>query len=211
MDTTTKEKYNRPKKSEDDLNLSREEQDRLFSYWTAKKDEALKRGASRPVKTWFMFKFIIGTGLRATEACNVQITDLNLDTKTPNVVVRNGKGNRRRTVYISNSLVADIKWFLNYKRKALNHTTEANDYLFVSERGGKMNQPGLYYVWAGACKKALGRTYGVHAGRHTFGYNLYSKERDIKAVKTQLGHANIATTDRYTRVTPEDIVRQMNA
>ena len=74
-----------------------------------------------------------------------------------------------------------------------------------------MNQPGLYYVWAGACKRALGRTYGVHAGRHTFGYNLYSKERDIKAVKTQLGHANIATTDRYTRVTPEDIVRQMNA
>ncbi len=73
-----------------------------------------------------------------------------------------------------------------------------------------MSQPGLYYVWAGACEKALGRRYGVHAGRHTFGYNLYSKEKDIKAVKEQLGHRNIATTDRYTRVTPEDIVRQMN-
>ena len=96
METKTNKKYNRPRKSEDDLNISREEQDRLFSYWGNKKDEALKRGASRPVKTWFMFRFIIGTGLRATEACNVQIKDLNLDTKTPNVVVRNGKGNRRR-------------------------------------------------------------------------------------------------------------------
>ena len=211
MDTTSQDIYNRPKKSEDDLNISREEQDRLFSYWANKKDEALKRGSTRPVKTWFMFRFIIGTGLRATEVCNVQIKDLNLDTKTPNVVVRNGKGNKRRTVYISNSLVTEIKWFLNYKRKSLKHTTEPNDYLLISERGGRMNQPGLYYVWAGACKKALGRTYGCHAGRHTFGYNLYSKERDIKAVKTQLGHANIATTDRYTRVTPEDIVRQMNA
>ena len=150
MNTSTKEKYNRPKKSEDDLNISREEQDRLFSYWSAKKDEALKKGSSRPVKTWFMFKFIIGTGLRATEACSVQIKDLNLDTKTPNVVVRNGKGNKRRTVYISNVLVTDTRFFLNYKRKSLNHTTEDNDYLFVSERGGRMNQPGLYYVWAGA-------------------------------------------------------------
>lgn len=211
MDTTTSKKYNRPKKSEDDLNLSRDEQDRLFSYWTAKKDAALRKGSSRPVKTWFMFKFIIGTGLRSTEACNVQIKDLNLDTKTPNIVVRNGKGNKRRTVYIANTLVNDIKWFLNYKRKSLNHTTDDNDYLLISERGGKMRQASLYYVWAGACKKALGRSYGVHAGRHSFGYNLYSKEKDIKAVKNQLGHANIATTDRYTRVTPEDIVRQMNA
>ena len=205
-----KKKYIRPKRSEDDLNFCKEEQDRLFSYWSSKKEDALKRGTTRPVKTWFMFKFIIGTGLRATEACNVKIKDLKLETKTPHVVVRNGKGNKRRMVYIANGLVADIKWFLNYKRKSLNQTTEDDDFLFISERGDKMSQPGLYYVWAGACEKALGRRYGVHAGRHTFGYNLYSKEKDIKAVKEQLGHRNIATTDRYTRVTPEDIVRQMN-
>jgi len=210
MNTTITKKYNRPKKSEDDLNLTKEEQDRLFSYWTAKKDESLRKGSSRAVRTWFMFKFIIGTGLRATEVCNLQIKDLNLDTKTPNVLVRSGKGNKRRTVYIANTLVNDIKFFLNYRRKSLNHTTEDEDYLFVSERKGKMSQPALYYVWAGACKKALGKTYGVHAGRHSFGYNLYSVEKDIKAVMGQLGHRNIATTCRYTRVTPEDIVRQMN-
>jgi len=157
-----------------------------------------------------MFKFIIGTGLRASEACNVKIRDLNLESKTPHVIVRNGKGNKRRAIYIANHLVADIKWYLNYKRKSLNQSTEDNDLLFVSERKDKMNQQGLYYVWAGACKKALGKSYGVHAGRHTFGYNLYNEEKDIKAVKEQLGHQNIATTDRYTKVTPEDIVRQMN-
>ena len=208
--TTVKKKQARPKKSEDDLNLNKEEQDRLFSYWTAKKDEALSKGGTRPFKTWFMFRFIIGTGLRATEACNVRLKDLNLDTKTPNIVVRNGKGNKRRTVYISNELVGDIKQFLYHKRNALLHKMKDDDYLFISERGGNMSQQGLYYVWAGACKKALGKTYGVHAGRHTFGYNLYNKEKDLKAVKEQLGHRNIATTDRYTRVTPEDIVRQMN-
>ena len=203
-------KRKRPKKSEEDLNFSKEEQDRLFSYWSAKKDEAIKTGSSRSVKTWFMFKFIIGTGLRATEACNVKIKDLNLESKTPHIVVSNGKGNKRRAVYIANDLVTNIKWFLNYKRKSLNQTTVDEDYLLISERGGKMNQPGLYYVWASACEKALGKRYGAHAGRHTFGYNLYGKEKDIKAVKEQLGHRNIATTERYTRVTPEDIVRQMN-
>lgn len=208
--TTFKKKQTRPKKSEDDLNLNKEEQDRLFSYWAAKKDEALSKGGTRPFKTWFMFRFIIGSGLRATEACNVRLKDLNLDTKTPNIVVRNGKGNKRRTVYISNELVGETKQFLYHKRTALQHKMKDDDFLFISERGGQMNQKGLYYVWAGACKKALGKTYGVHAGRHTFGYNLYNKEKDLKAVKEQLGHRNIATTDRYTRVTPEDIVRQMN-
>jgi len=203
-------KQTRPTKSEDDLNFSMEEQDRLFSYWSAKKDEALRKGSIRPVKTWFMFKFIIGTGMRVSEACNVKIKDLILESKTPHIVVRNGKGNKRRTVYIANDLVYEIKWFLNYKRKSLNHATDDEDFLLISERGDKMSQQGFYYVWAGACKKALGKSYGVHAGRHTFGYNLYSKEKDIKAVKEQLGHRNIATTDRYTRVTPEDIVRQMN-
>jgi integrase len=89
----------RAKKSEEDLNFSVEEQDRLFSYWTAKKDEALQKGITRPVKTWFMFKFIIGTGLRASEVCNLKIKDLNLESKTPHVIVRNGKGNKRRAVY----------------------------------------------------------------------------------------------------------------
>ena len=116
MDNQTKEvlrNYKRAKKSEDDLSLSTAEQDRLFSYWSAKKEEALKKGTTRPVKTWFMFKFVIGTGLRATEACNVKIKDLNLESKTPNVIVTNGKGRKRRTVYISNELVANVKWFLN--------------------------------------------------------------------------------------------------
>ncbi len=203
-------KKTRPTKSEDDLNFSIEDQDRLFSYWSAKKDEGLRKGSIRPVKTWFMFKFIIGTGLRATEACDVKIKDLILDSKTPHVIVRNGKGGKRRTVYISNDLVADIKWFLNYKLKSLTQSTEDDEFLFVSERRNKMSQQGLYYVWADASKKALGKRYGVHAGRHTFGYNLYSKEKDLKAVMNQLGHRSISTTERYTRVTPEDIVRQMN-
>ncbi len=197
-------------KSEDELYFSLEEQDRLFSYWSGKKGEALKTGSIRPVKTWFLFKFVVGSGLRAFEACNVKIKDLNLESKTPHIVVSNGKGGKRRLVYIGNALVADIKWYLNYKRTTLAHNTEPNELLLISERGTKMSAVALYKVWFPACKKALGQGYGVHAGRHTFCYNLYGKENNIEAVRMQAGHSSLKTTQRYIKVTPEDITRQMN-
>jgi len=158
------------KKCEDDLFFNTEEQDRLLTYWKGKafkKDERgiIKIGSSRDVKKWFMFRFIIGTGLRASEFCNVRISDLVLDSKLPHIRVRDGKGHKAREVYVDNGLVKDIKWFLNYKVKSLRQSAEADDFLFLSELKGKMNQIGLYYVWSKACEKALGKRYGVHAGR----------------------------------------------
>ena len=108
----------RVKKCEEDLFFNSEEQDRLLTYWRGrafKKDG--KVGASRDVKKWFMFRLIIGTGLRASEFCNLRIGDLVIDSKFPYVRVRDGKGHKARQVFIGNDLVKDIKWFLNYKLK----------------------------------------------------------------------------------------------
>ena len=201
----------RIKKGEDDLFFNNEEQDRLLTYWRGKAfKEDGKVGTSRNVQKWFMFNFIIGTGLRSSEFCNFRIGDLVIDSKLPRVRVRDGKGHKAREVFIGDKLVKDIRWFLNYKLKTLRQPMDSDDYLFPSEQKNKMSQVGLYYVWSKACEKALGKKYGVHAGRHTYGYNYYSKEKDIVATKEQLGHSNIATTNRYTRSTPEDKIRQAN-
>jgi len=200
------------RKSQDDLTLSGEEQDRLLTYWKGKAfREGGKVGTTRDVKKWFMFRFIIETGVRAQEYCDTEIRDLVLDGKLPYIQVRSGKGKKSRRVYIGNDIVKDIKWFLNYRVKTLRLDNNPHTPLFVSEQKGKMSTVGLYKVWSGGCNKALGRRAGVHAGRHAFGYNFYGVEKDIVALKEQLGHSNIAVTSRYVRSSAEEKSRQANS
>jgi integrase len=48
----------------------------------------------------------------------------------------------------------------------------------------------------------------AHALRHTAASNLYEACGDVKAVQRFLGHANVATTDRYLRYGDDDVIRQ---
>ena len=47
----------------------------------------------------------------------------------------------------------------------------------------------------------------AHALRHTAASDLYDNTRDVKAVQKFLGHANVATTDRYLRAGDDTIIR----
>ncbi|MCH7834063.1 MAG: tyrosine-type recombinase/integrase, partial [Proteobacteria bacterium] len=53
----------------------------------------------------------------------------------------------------------------------------------------------------------LGRC--VHAMRHSYAVELYRRERDLRAVQKQLGHASIQTTQIYADVLDEDIRSQL--
>ncbi len=47
--------------------------------------------------------------------------------------------------------------------------------------------------------------YSIHACRHSFGTYLYQKTKNLRMVQKQLGHVNIATTQVYADVTPEEM------
>lgn len=196
----------RPKKSEDELYFNPEEQDRLLTYWQGK----AQAGSPRNVKVWFLLRFVIGTGLRASEFCQLRLKDINISNQHPHIKVTRGKGNKSRQVYIDNALVKDVKWYLKYRVETLRLSPDSNALLYPSERGNRLSQISLYKVWSRACLKALGKRYGVHSGRHTYGYNYYSRGKDVVALKEQLGHSNISITNRYTRVSIDQRLKIAN-
>lgn len=162
------------------------------------------------IREWLVIDILTSTGLRVDEASNLRCGDIKLGYGQSEIFVRSGKGGRHRTVEIPDSLRKHLKEHLKWKKDRKEGTGD-NDYLFVGQRGHWTAQAIQQIV-----KKYLRmlglyeRGKSVHSLRHSYAVQLYSKQRDLRAVQKQLGHASIQTTQIYADVTKEDIQRQVN-
>ncbi|MBI4994974.1 tyrosine-type recombinase/integrase [Candidatus Peregrinibacteria bacterium] len=139
-----------------------------------------------------LIAFAYGAGLRVSEAINVKIHDI--DTEELVVYVRAGKGAKDRISIISEKLKNNIK--------ELSALRDADNYLFESERGGKLTTRTAQKIFARALQKAeIKKQATFHSLRHSFATHLLENGTDVRYVQELLGHANIRTTQRYTRVT----------
>ena len=77
-----------------------------------------------------------------------------------------------------------------------------NDFVFASERGGKLTDRTAQKIFENALKKAgIQKCATFHSLRHSFATHLLENGVDVRYVQELLGHANIRTTQIYTKVT----------
>ncbi|MBD3280221.1 tyrosine-type recombinase/integrase [Candidatus Dojkabacteria bacterium] len=133
-----------------------------------------------------------GAGLRVSEVVNLKVRYINLE----NLVlhVKSCKGNKDRiTIFFEN-----IKESLNKVISA----KDKDEYVFSSERDGKLTTRTAQKIFANALKKTgIKKDASFHSFRHSFATHLLENGTDIRYVQELLGHANIRTTQRYTQVT----------
>jgi len=177
---------------------------KLRKYLDDKALADLAKGRTRNVRVWAVIDFALGTGARVAEISNVRIEDLDLQKKEPKVLIH-GKGGKQRFIYVSQSLRKHLLQYLDWKKKAVGEPIGRDDYLFLSERGGKFATRSLQSMFETAVKGAGLPKYSIHACRHSFGTYLYQKTKNLRMVQKQLGHVNIATTQVYADVTPEEM------
>jgi len=133
-----------------------------------------------------------GAGLRVSEAVNLRIRDVNFDELT--IHLKNAKGKKDRITVFPEKLKADL-----YELTALQH---GNEYVFESERGGKLSERTAQMIFEKSLKRAKiekGATF--HSLRHSFATHLLENGVDVRYVQELLGHQNIRTTQLYTKVT----------
>jgi integrase len=121
-------------------------------------------------------------GLRRAEIAGLHADMIDLEAMTLRIT---GKGGRTRVVPIADALVAPL--------------TEAKakgGYLFPN--GGKPVTP---TTLGRMVKPYLGPGLSTHTLRHRFATRVYAGSRNLRATQELLGHASIATTERYTAVT----------
>ena len=143
-----------------------------------------------------MISLAYAAGLRVGEVVSLKIKDINLDEMT--LVVRQGKGKKDRLSVLSPKLTIDLRKLLFNK--------DGNDFLFESERGGKLTASTIQKVFYSALKRSDIKKDGTfHSLRHSFATHLLENGVDVRYVQDLLGHQNIRTTQVYTKVTNPSI------
>ncbi len=146
-----------------------------------------------------IIELLYGTGIRASELVGLDVEDINLQNATIKVF---GKRKKERIIPLGKKAISALNKYL-CSREALSPKDNA---LFVSNRGTRLTQRALQMI----VNKILDQLAQVskkspHTLRHTFATHLLQKGADLRAVQELLGHSNIATTQIYTHLTPEDI------
>ncbi len=164
-----------------------------------------------------ILEFLYATGARVSEMLNADIDDVHFEgTLTdedcnqitlPGYVRLFGKGNKERLVPIGSYAQKAIQDYLVRARPSLVAHGKGTAALFVNGRGGRLGRQGAWLILKEAAEAAgLSSDFSPHSMRHSFATHLLQGGADIRVVQELLGHASIATTQVYTRVTPEGLM-----
>lgn len=151
-----------------------------------------------------VLELLYATGMRVGELCGLDIDDLDRDREVVRVF---GKGSKERTIPFGRPAARALDRWLAEGRTALARPG-SGPALFVGARGGRIDQRAVRTVVHRRLADVPGvPDLGPHGLRHTAATHLLEGGADLRAVQELLGHASLATTQRYTHVTTDRLRR----
>jgi integrase/recombinase XerD len=172
--------------------LTRDEVARLLSQPEGSGPPALRDRA--------LLEVMYACGLRASEAIDLDVSDLDLDAR---VLRARGKGNKERVVPVGSEAARALGVYLARGRPRL-VGDRYESRLFVNHRGGGLTRQGLYkIVQRYAASAGLASKMSPHTLRHTFATHLLAGGCDLRSLQEMLGHADVATTQLYTHLSAD--------
>lgn len=149
-----------------------------------------------------MLTIYYACGLRRNEGINVELNDINLDTKI--LHVRKGKGNKQRLIPFNKTSAHYLEnWIYNYRNTIIVDKRESK--LFINRygkptTGGNLNQR-LQRLQQQSDKTALReKTITLHSLRHSIATHLLQNGMDLQKIQKFLGHSTLDTTEIYTHL-----------
>lgn len=176
---------------------------KIPSVLTQKEIEDLLKGMDETtfegVRDRAIIEVLYASGLRVTELCQLNVTDVG------DVAVNvTGKGQKQRLVPIGKFALKSVDTYLALYRDKYGMPEEKA--LFVTKQGKRIER---IYVWKRikeyAKKAGIQKKISPHTFRHSFATHLLDGGADLRVIQEMLGHATIATTDRYTHVSQKHL------
>lgn len=147
-----------------------------------------------------MLELLYSSGLRVSELISLRINDINFDGGFLRVT---GKGAKERIVPLNERAKTKVRMYMETLRPRLLKKKQS-PYLFLTNRGTPMTRQ-RFWQFLKILGKQNGLTISPHAIRHSFATHLLERGADLRSVQKMLGHADISTTQIYTKVTAERI------
>ena len=146
-----------------------------------------------------VLELLYGSGLRVGEVAGLTVDRIDLDRGRILVL---GKGSKERELPMSDYAVASLGDYLRRGRALL--ATDGSATLFFNRRRNPFSGRDIRWMVEQYVQRLLpGRRVSPHTLRHSFATHLLEGGADIRVVQELLGHASVATTQRYTHVSRE--------
>jgi site-specific recombinase XerD len=149
-----------------------------------------------------LFMLMLRCGLRVEEVAHLHLKDLDLAQRR--ILVRQGKGNKDRVVYVSNDADRALRDYLQSR------SASKIQEIFLVNKGTCKGRPisvrGIqkrmeYYA------RKTGLEVSCHQLRHTMATQLLNADADLVTIQDLLGHARIKTTQRYAKISNVKVQR----
>jgi integrase/recombinase XerD len=160
------------------------------------KDEisALFDAADNP-KHKLLLELIYSAGLRVSEATNLKVRDLELNEGI--AWVRSGKGSKDRFFNLAAKLKPELE--------KVTKDAKPDDYVFKGQNGPITPRAVQMAMQKIAQKAGIKKEISPHTLRHSFATHLLEAGVDIRKIQELLGHADLSTTQIYTRVSSAEL------
>jgi integrase/recombinase XerD len=162
-----------------------------------------------------LLEVLYGTGCRVSEVVGLNLGDVAEAVEGGDIPLIRvlGKGDKERLVPVGRlALAALVQWLSGEGRPLLEpkkwkRRSDA-EAVFLNIRGGRLSRVGAFGVVKKYAERVdLADRVSPHVLRHSCATHMLARGADIRVVQELLGHASIATTQRYTRVSPEHLRR----
>jgi len=167
----------------------------------------LKEAKAHSVRNWAMILTAFSHGLRATEVCNLRMSDL----VDGHLTIKRLKGSNTTTHQLvphrGEPLLDEVKAI---KAWLAERPTDAGDALFPSQKGGCMSATQFYRVFQSVAQECGMPTHKRHPHvlKHTTCTMLIRTDMNVAKVQAFVGHAAIASTMRYVSISDEEASRE---
>jgi site-specific recombinase XerD len=148
-----------------------------------------------------MLHLCFAAGLRVSELTGLRLEDLSLQPRTSIIV--HGKGRRERCLPLWKQTVAALRAWLAVRGMV------AVPELFLNARREPLSRAGFEYILekyvlaaTARCPSLATKRISPHVLRHSCALTVLEATKDLRKVSLWLGHANMQTTEMYTRVDP---------
>jgi site-specific recombinase XerD len=149
-----------------------------------------------------LFLVILRCGLRVSEVAQLQLEQIDWEQQALHIV--QGKGRKDRCVYMSPDAMASLQQCLEQHPGA-----RAQGYVFWNRK--RPQHPLTVKAIQKKMEryaKAAGLTASCHSLRHTFASNLLEHGAEIVAIRDFLGHSQIASSERYAKISSQKVKQE---
>lgn len=161
-----------------------------------------------------LLEVLYGSGLRVAECCSLDLDDVDRGRyATALVHVRRGKGKKGRQVPLGGKAVAALDEYLAVRDGLRDAKTGHQDEraLFLGVRGTRLTPRSVQRIVARCVLQAGTDEATPHALRHSFATHLLDSGVDLRSIQELLGHASLASTQIYTKVSLDHLMSVYDA